>query len=101
MINKETVNSCDELWKRIVKNKKAILSMSRHPGTISYTVINNDTTVQWEEQSETQRNLIKQHRNEICKCIEARRKNLAVGQYPGTAASYKWALLNDPRIWID
>ena len=100
MINKETVNSCDELWKRIVKNQKVILSMSRHPGTISYKVVNNDT-VKWIKQSETERILIKQSRNEICKCIEARRENLGVSQNPGTAASYKWALLNDPRIWID
>ena len=99
MINKETVNSCDEIWERIVNNQEAILSMSRHPGTISY-IIDNDT-VKWIKQRETQKNLIDQSRNEICKCIEARRKNLGVGQYPGTAASYKWALLNDPRIWID
>ena len=100
MINKETVNSCDELWKRIVKNEGKILSMSRQPGNISYEVINNDTVV-WGKKSETQKNLFDQSRNEICKCIEARRKNLGVGQYPGTAASYKWALLNDSDIWVD
>ena len=99
MLNKETGNSCDEIWERIVNNQKAILSMSRHPGTISY-IIDNDT-VKWIEQSKTQNNLIDQSRNEICKCIEARKKNLGVGQYPGTAPSYKWALLNDSRIWID
>ncbi|MDB4682653.1 hypothetical protein OAE89_01145 [Crocinitomicaceae bacterium] len=100
MSNKETVNSCDELWKRIVKNKGKTLNMSRQPGKIKYNVIDNDTVV-WIEQSETQKNLFEQSRNEICKCIEPRRNNLGVGQYPGTAASYKWALLNDPEIWIN
>lgn len=53
MINKETVNSCDELWKRIENNQGRILSMSRHPGTISYEVINNDT-VKWISQNNDQ-----------------------------------------------
>ncbi|MDC1361999.1 hypothetical protein N8203_02705 [Crocinitomicaceae bacterium] len=100
MINKETINSCDELWKRIENNQGRTLSMSRHPGTISYEVINNDT-VKWISQNNDQNNLFKQSKTQICECIEPRRNNLGVGQYPGTAASYKWALLNDPEIWID
>tara|TARA_B100001287_G_scaffold275115_1_gene282001 strand:- start:1969 stop:2271 length:303 start_codon:yes stop_codon:yes gene_type:complete len=100
MNNKETVNSCEEIWKRIVKNQGRILSMSRRPGTISYKVINNDS-VKWISQNNDQNNLFDQSKTQICECIEARRENLGVSQYPGTAASYKWALLNDPRIWID
>lgn len=36
----------------------------------------------------------------ICKCIEARNLNYPPGEYPGTARSYKWALLNHQSIWI-
>jgi hypothetical protein len=48
----------------------------------------------------TQITLFRQRRLSICNSIPARQNNLGPSMYPGTAASYKWALLNDPKIWL-
>ena len=58
-----------------------------------------DEKIIWIPKEATQHNLYPQSKKEICKCIEARAKNYLTSNYPGTARSYKWALLNHPSIW--
>jgi hypothetical protein len=47
----------------------------------------------------TQEVLFKQSRKSICESINARINNYRPSDYTGSAKSYKWALLNDNRIW--
>jgi len=64
----------------------------------SYKIEKN--MIVWLSMESTQRVLFRQRRISICNSIPSRQNNFVPSRYPGTATSYKWALLNDDRIWL-
>ena len=60
--------------------------------------IENDKII-WMPIENEQLNLFSQSKKQICACLNSRLINLGPSKYPGTAQSYKWALLNDKEIW--
>jgi len=89
-------NCCECLWKRITENQRCIFRLKRGR-LISYQTIGS--YVEWITVEATQEILFKQSRESVCESINARINNCRPSDYPGTAKSYKWALLNDNRIW--
>jgi hypothetical protein len=89
-------NCCEYLWKRITENQRCIFRLKRGR-LISYNIIGNN--VEWIIVEATQEILFKQSRESVCESMKARINNCRPSDYPGTAKSYKWALLNDKRIW--
>jgi hypothetical protein len=90
-------NCCDCIWHRLIKNQGGIFRLARGR-QVSYRIIANH--VEWITIESTQEILFTQSRENICESITARINNLSPSNYPGTAKSYKWALLNDSRIWL-
>ena len=60
-----------------------------------------DDIVIWIPIEGTQKTLYNQRKKQICACLESRRLGKGPTEYPGTAQSYKWALLNNENIWIE
>ena len=60
----------------------------------------NGNNIFWIPLEPTMRNLYNQSKGDICNCLIARENSLNPSFYPGTAQSYKWALLNNPIIWL-
>ncbi|PKO98525.1 MAG: hypothetical protein CVU13_10225 [Bacteroidetes bacterium HGW-Bacteroidetes-8] len=92
------MNDCESVWKRIVSNSE-IIELNTITGLrLSYKV--DVDNIVWIGKEPTMRTLYRQSRKTICACFDARNRNLSPSQYPGTATSYKWALLNHPKIWF-
>jgi hypothetical protein len=91
------MNDCENLWNRIVSYSGKLELKTKTSLILSYKVEND--VVFWIPREPTQKKLWPQSKSEICKCIEARTKNYLTSNYPGTARSYKWALLNHSSIW--
>lgn len=97
-INSAKCNCKDCIWIRIKENS-GIQLYTKTRKSVSYSVVGS--TVEWINQEGTQNNLRNQSKEQILKCIEFRRKEELPSDYPQGAQSYKWALLNSPKIWID
>lgn len=92
-------NDCECIWERIKINstKKLILTTMRGL-KLSYKVKNDE--VIWIPKSPNQKTLFNQSKTQICASLRARNLNYGSSTYPGTAQSYKWALLNHDAIWL-
>jgi hypothetical protein len=91
-------NCINCLWQRIILNEGIELLLKAKKKSVKYQVKNDIIT--WIPIEETQKTLYSQSKTEIEKCINSRLKGQKTSIYPGTAQSYKWALLNDNRVWI-
>lgn len=90
-------NCCDCIWQRIIKNQGVTFTLMRGKN-VSYMI--EEQFVVWISMEVTQRTLFRQGRLSICNSIPARQNNLGPSSFLGAATSYKWALLNDLRIWL-
>jgi hypothetical protein len=97
MEHKKSCNCCDCIWQRLIFNQEGIFRLARGR-QVSYRIIGNN--LNWISIETTQDVLFTQSRENICESINARINNHSPSNYPGTAKSYKWALLNDQRIWL-
>lgn len=97
MEHKKSCNCCDCIWQRLIENQGGIFLLSGGKN-VSYSILGNN--LEWITIETTQDILFPQNRENICESINARINNFGPSNYPGTATSYKWALLNDPRIWL-
>ena len=93
-------NCCECVWKRIVQygNENPFL-FTKTNRRLSYKI--HDEKIIWLGEEPTMNNLYPQSKDNICRCLEYRNKNANPSSYPGTATSYKWALLNNDKIWIE
>lgn len=92
-------NCCECVWERIIDYSNHHSGLITKRGkTVDYT-IDNDTVI-WLPYERTQKKLYNQSKKQICACIEARRLGKGPSKYPGTAQSYKWAILNNAAIWM-
>ena len=90
-----TINT-DELWFRIKSNEGEVITTITGK-KLKYRV--EKEIVFWEPLEPSQNSLWKQSKKQIMLCIDARQKGRRPSEWPGTARSYKWALLNDESIW--
>ena len=97
MEHKKSCNCCDCIWQRLIENQGTAFTLIRGKN-VSYKIVGQ--YVAWISMEDTQWILFKQKRSSICNSIPSRQNNFRPSRYPGTATSYKWALLNDPRIWL-
>jgi hypothetical protein len=97
MEHKKSCNCCDCIWQRLIENQETVFTL-KGGKNVSYKIVGQ--YVAWISMENTQRILFRQKRLSICNSIPARQNNLGPSMYPGTATSYKWALLNDSRIWL-
>jgi hypothetical protein len=97
MEHKKSCNCCECIWKRLIENQGGIFHLARGR-QVSYQITGN--TLVWIPVETTHNVLYPQNRHSICESITARINNLNPSNYSGTAKSYKWALLNDLRIWL-
>ena len=97
MDHKKSCNCCECIWQRLIENQGTAFTLMRGKN-VSYKIVGQ--YVAWISMEDTQRILFKQKRLSICNSIPAHQNNLGPSMLPGTATSYKWALLNDPRIWL-
>lgn len=86
----------DELWSRIKSNEGEVIT-TKMKKKLKYRV--EEEIVHWEPLERSQNSLWKQSKKQIMLCINARQQGLGPSKWPGTATSYKWALLNDESIW--
>lgn len=93
------MNDIENVWTRIVKNSGKIELKTIRGQCLKYKIDGN--IVHWIGLEPTMNNLFHQSKENIIACFDARRKGLTPSMYPGTAPSYKWALLNHPMIWIE
>lgn len=91
------MNDCKNVWSRIVLNSGIIELRTKRNFRLQYKVEGNK--VMWIGLEMSMNNLFPQSKENICACLESRRTELNPSEYPGTATSYKWALLNHPEIW--
>ena len=92
-------NCCECVWERILLHaKKQIILLTKRGKKLTYT-IENDYVI-WIPLGPHQNVLYNQSKKQICASIDARSLNYSPSQYPGTATSYKWALLNHKNIWL-
>lgn len=91
------MNDWESIWKRIVSSSEQIELRTKRGRRLQYKIVGD--TVIWIGLETTMKNLVNQSKGEIEKCLESRMMNLNPSEYPGTAPSYKWALLNHPSIW--
>lgn len=87
------------LWERIILNSLSITLTTKRGKILKYEVSNQNSII-WIPKEDTQHNLYTQSKQLILRCLQARIKNLSPSNYPGTATSYKWALLNHHNIWM-
>ena len=80
--------------------------IKKHQGKVIYTTWNKRLTysvkedvVEWQPLEPSLKRPWNQSKKEIMLCVDARQRGLGPGDWPGTATSYKWALLNDESIW--
>jgi hypothetical protein len=97
MEHKKSCNCCECIWQRLIENQGGVFRLARGR-EVSYRLIGN--TLEWIPVEITHNVLYPQSRDNICESINARLNNFSPSNYPGTAKSYKWALLNDSRIWM-
>jgi hypothetical protein len=97
MEHKKSCNCCNCIWQRLIENQGGIYRLAEGK-EVSYHLKSN--TLEWIPVETTHNVLYPQSRESFCESITARINNLSPSNYPGTAKSYKWALLNDPRIWL-
>jgi hypothetical protein len=97
MEHKKSCNCCDCIWQRLIENQGTEFTL-KGGKNVSFKI--EGQYVDWIPMENTQITLFRQRRLSICNSIPARQNNLGPSMYPGTAASYKWALLNDPKIWL-
>lgn len=96
--HKGSCNCCDCLWERII-SKQGISLYTKNGKEVKHKV-NSKNEIEWVCVENSQNNLYNQSKDNICDCIESRKNNLSPSQFPGTATSYKWALLNNSEIWV-
>jgi hypothetical protein len=89
-------NNC--IWNRIVSNSGSLTIYTKRGLALKFEVINE--VVNWIPLELTLSNPYSQSKTEILKCLEPRSNSLKTSSYPGTAQSYKWALLNSNSIWV-
>jgi hypothetical protein len=92
-------NCCECIWKRILINSNQQIVLTTKRGIEVTYKVENDFVV-WIPISPNQNVLYNQSKKQICDSLIARSLNHGPSQYPGTATSYKWALLNHPSIWL-
>jgi hypothetical protein len=97
MEHKKSCNCCDCIWQRLIENQGEIFHLAGGKN-ISYQITGNN--LEWTSIEPTHNVLFPQSRDNICDSINARINNFGPSRYQGTATSYKWALLNDERIWL-
>ena len=93
------MNDFKNVWERILENSNKIELTTKTDRRLKYRIEGN--LIIWIPLEETMKKLYNQNKSTFSKCIEARRENLRPSDYPGTAQSYKWALLNHEAIWIE
>lgn len=96
-MHEENCNCADCIWKRILNNQGIIISTIRNI-SLKYKVENE--VIHWIPLEPNQHTLYPQSRVNILNCLLSRINELGPSQYPGTAQSYKWAILNNTNIWI-
>ena len=92
----ENINFSNAVWERIKENQNNELSLKKGK-KVSYEIMNE--TIFWKTIEPSQNILFPQSKKQILECIPAKEKGLNPSEYPGTARSYKWALLNHDLIW--
>ena len=93
-------NCCECIWERILLYaKKQIILTTKKGIMVTYKVENN--IIVWLTIGPRQNVLYNQNKKQICASLTARSSNLTPSRYPGTATSYKWALLNYEGIWLN
>lgn len=93
------MNDFKNVWERILENSNKIELTTKTNRRLKYRIEGN--LIIWIPLEETMKKLYNQNKSTFSKCIEARKNNLGPSGYPGTAQSYKWALLNHEAIWIE
>lgn len=97
MEHEKSCNCCDCIWQRLIENQGEIFHLAGGKN-VSYRITGNN--LEWISIEPTHNVLFPQSRDNICDSINARINNFGPSNYPGTATSYKWALLNDDQIWL-
>lgn len=92
-------NCCECIWNRIVDHSNNELVLTTVKGVKASYKVENELVV-WLTIGSNQNVLYSQSKKQICNSLNARNLNYGPSKYPGTATSYKWALLNHPKIWI-
>ncbi len=96
---KTNCNCCECVWERILLHaKEQIILLTKRRKKLTYK-IENDYVI-WIPSGPHQNVLYNQSKKQICDSINARNLDYNPSQYPGTATSYKWALLNHESIWL-
>ena len=93
------MNDFKNVCERILENSNKIELTTLRGKKLRYIV--NDKIIHFIGISPSINKPLDQSIDDISKCIEARKNNLGPSGYPGTAQSYKWALLNHEAIWIE
>ena len=92
-------NCCECIWERILLcSKKQIILTTKKGISVTYKIESN--VLVWVPLGPKQNVLFNQNKKQICASLTARNFNLTPSRYPGTARSYKWALLNHESIWL-
>ena len=94
---KKSCYCCECIWQRLIENQGSIFLLAGGKN-VSYSILGNN--LEWVYIEPTQDILYSQSRENIYGSINARLNNFSPSNYPGSAKSYKWALLNDSRIWL-
>ena len=98
----DLIISSNNINKGLEIKQEYILSIDLGRINFSYCLISiHDEKIIWLGEEPTMNNLYPQSKDNICRCLEYRNKNANPSSYPGTATSYKWALLNNDKIWIE
>lgn len=92
-------NCCECIWERILLYAKKQIILTTKKGIIVTYKVESDVLV-WVPLGSNQNVLFNQNKKQICASLSARHLNLNPARYPGTAKSYKWALLNHESIWL-
>ena len=91
-------NCCECLWNGVVLHSRKISLSTARGKKLKYVV--DGEWISWEPLEQSQKKMYRVSKIGICDCLEARGNGLITSQYHGVAQSYKWALLNDKKIWI-
>ena len=96
--NNEACNCDNCVWDRILSNSEKITLHTKRQLALKYSVENDK--INWIALEQSLKIPYSQSKQEIIKCLDSRLKKLNPSLYPGTAQSYKWALLNHNKIWL-
>ena len=91
-------NCGDCIWKRIMENAEKIEISTKRNLKLNYRI--QSEQIIWIPKETTQKKLFNVSKQEIINCLEARKQQANPSEYPGVAPSYKWAILNHPKIWL-